>query len=135
LIVNSKIADIHRVRSAAGRAGAISRWQGVDREPTVQVRVYADDADWLKARPGTVAENVRAICEEKRAAIGYESVDVEHDKTEIIKHAIELRAAATSGDWKLPRGMADAVNAICDAVWELEEDRRILEESQEGDNK
>lgn len=124
-------ADIHRVRSAAGRAGAISRWQGVEREPTVQVRVYAADADWLKARPGTVAENVRAIC----AAINYESVEAEHDKAEIIKHAIELRAATTAGDWKLPRGMADAVNAICDAVWELEEDRRILAESQKGDNK
>jgi hypothetical protein len=123
--------NLHRVRSAAGRAGAISRWQGVEREPTVQVRVYADDAEWLKEQPGTVAQNVRAIC----AAINYESVEVEHDKAEIIRHAIELRAAATSGDWKLPRGMADAVNAICDAVWELEEDRRVLEESQEGDNK
>lgn len=122
---------LHRVRSAAGRAGAISRWQGVDREPTVQVRVYASDAGWLKAQPGTVAENVRAIC----AAIDYESVEVEHDKAEIIRHAIELRAAATAGDWKLPRGMADAVNAVCDAVWELEEDRRILAESQKGDNK
>jgi len=53
--------DIHRVRSAAGRAGAISRWQGVDRESTVQVRVFADDANWLKAQPGTIAENVRNL--------------------------------------------------------------------------
>lgn len=124
-------ADIHRVRSAAGRAGAISRWQGVEREPTVQVRVYASDADWLKSQPGTVAENVRAIC----AAINYESVEVEHDKAEIIKHAIELESATVSGDWRLPRGMADAINAICDAVWELKEDRRLLDEAQKEERK
>lgn len=55
-------ANIHRVRSAAGRAGAISRWQGVEREPTVQVRVFETDADWLKAQPGTIAQNVRRLC-------------------------------------------------------------------------
>lgn len=124
--------NLHRVRSAAGRAGALSRWTNADREPTVQVRVYASDADWLKSRPGTVAENVRALRDE-RTAIGFESVDVEHDKAEIIKHAIELRAAATAGDWKLPRGMADAVNAICDAVWELEEDR-LVERKRESED-
>lgn len=59
-------ADIHRVRSAAGRAGALSRWQGVEREPTVQVRVYADDAEWLKGQPGTVAQNVRKLRNERR---------------------------------------------------------------------
>ena len=57
--------DIHLVRSAAGRAGAISRWQGVEREPTVQVRVYADDAEWLKGKPGTVAQAVRALRNQK----------------------------------------------------------------------
>ena len=54
-------ANIHRVRSAAGRAGALSRWQGESREPTVQVRVFVADADWLKAQPGTVAQVVRNI--------------------------------------------------------------------------
>lgn len=54
-------ADIHRVRSAAGRAGALSRWQGEAREPTVQVRVFAADAKWLKKKPGTVAQAVRAL--------------------------------------------------------------------------
>ena len=59
-------ANLHRVRSAAGRAGAISRWQGVEREPTVQVRVYAADADWLKAQPGTIAQNVRRLRSQKQ---------------------------------------------------------------------
>lgn len=54
-------AAIHRVRSAAGRAGAKSRWANARREPTVQVRVFAADADWLKAQPGTVAQNVRRL--------------------------------------------------------------------------
>ena len=53
--------NLHRVRSAAGRAGALSRWQGESREPTVQVRVFAADAKWLKEKPGTVAQAVRAI--------------------------------------------------------------------------
>lgn len=61
-------ADIHRVRSAAGRAGALSRWQGESREPTVQVRVFADDAKWLKEQPGTVAQNVRALRQRKGKA-------------------------------------------------------------------
>ena len=56
---------IHRVRSAAGMAGAISRWTNVKREPTVQVRVYADDAEWLKAQPGTIAQNVRKLRTQK----------------------------------------------------------------------
>lgn len=59
-------SDIHRVRSAAGRAGAISRWQGESREPTVQVRVYQADADWLKEQSGTVAQNVRKLRNERR---------------------------------------------------------------------
>ena len=53
--------DVHRVRSAAGRAGAQSRWANADREPTVQVRVFADDADWLKSQNGTIAQNVRRL--------------------------------------------------------------------------
>ena len=54
-------SDIHRVRSAAGRAGAKSRWANALREPTVQVRVFEADAEWLKSQPGTVAENVRRL--------------------------------------------------------------------------
>ena len=54
-------ANLHRVRSAAGRAGAISRWANARREPTVQVRVFAADADWLKSKGGTIAENVRKL--------------------------------------------------------------------------
>lgn len=54
-------ANLHRVRSSAGRAGAKSRWQGVDREPTVQVRVFEADADWLRGQPGTIAQNVRNL--------------------------------------------------------------------------
>ncbi len=56
-------SKLSRVRSAAGRAGAAARWGGVDREPTVQVRVYKSDAETLKARPGTAAENVRKLLE------------------------------------------------------------------------
>lgn len=52
--------NLHRVRSAAGRAGAAARWQG-ERERTTMVRVYADDAAWLKSQPGTVAEAVRRL--------------------------------------------------------------------------
>lgn len=58
-------ANIHRVRSAAGRAGALSRWANVAREPTVQVRVFAADADWLRGWPGTIAEAVRALRQRK----------------------------------------------------------------------
>lgn len=54
-------ANLHRVRSEAGRAGGIARWANVEREPTVQVRVFAADADWLKSQPGTVAQAVRNI--------------------------------------------------------------------------
>lgn len=54
-------ANIHRVRAAAGRAGAAVRWANARREPTVQVREFADDADWLKSQDGTIAENVRRL--------------------------------------------------------------------------
>ena len=53
--------NLHRVRSAAGRAGAKARWANVEREPTVQVRVYAADAEWLRAQGGTIAEAVRRL--------------------------------------------------------------------------
>ena len=54
-------SKLHRVRSAAGRAGGIARWANVEREPTVQVRVFESDADWLKSQDGTVAQAVRNI--------------------------------------------------------------------------
>jgi hypothetical protein len=57
--------NLHRVRSAAGRAGAKSRWANAPREPTVQVRVFAADADWLKSQPGTIAQNVRKLRNQK----------------------------------------------------------------------
>ena len=53
--------NLHRVRSAAGRAGAKARWANVEREATVQVRVYVADAEWLRAQEGTVAEAVRRL--------------------------------------------------------------------------
>lgn len=53
---------LHRIRAAAGRAGGVARWAGVEREKTVQVRVYASDAERLKAMPGTVAQAVRRLC-------------------------------------------------------------------------
>ena len=55
------LVNLHRVRSAAGRAGANARWANARREPTVQVRVFVDDADWLKSQDGTVAQAVRNI--------------------------------------------------------------------------
>ena len=59
--MTSRSQDIHRVRSAAGRAGAKARWANVEREPTVLVRVYASDAEWLRAQGGTIAEAVRRL--------------------------------------------------------------------------
>ena len=57
----SEKSKLSRVRSAAGRAGAKARWANVEREPTVQVRVYAADAEWLRAQGGTIAETVRRL--------------------------------------------------------------------------
>ena len=54
---------ISKVRAEAGRRGGIARWANVAREKTVQVRVYDDDARWLRAQPGTVAEAVRRLRE------------------------------------------------------------------------
>jgi len=57
-----KHGKLSRVRSAAGRAGAAVRWQGVEREPTVQVRIYEADAAWLRSRgERTVAAAVRRL--------------------------------------------------------------------------
>lgn len=52
---------IHRVRAEAGRRGAASRWAGVEREPTVKIRVYASDAERIKAMSGTSAQAVRKL--------------------------------------------------------------------------
>ena len=54
-------AKLSRVRSAAGRAGAKARWANVEREHTVQVRVYQDDAEWLRTQGRTIAEAVRQL--------------------------------------------------------------------------
>ena len=59
-------SKLHRVRSEAGRAGGIARWANVEREPTVQVRVFASDADRLKRKPGTVAQAVRRLIDGAR---------------------------------------------------------------------
>ena len=56
-----KRTKLSKVRAAAGRAGAAARWAGVDRKPTKKVRIYADDADRLRAMPGTMAEAVHRI--------------------------------------------------------------------------
>lgn len=56
----------HAALAAYGRAGGIARWANVDREPTVQVRVYQSDADRLKQQPGTVAQAVRRLMEAAR---------------------------------------------------------------------
>ena len=58
--------NLHRVRSAAGRAGAVARWSAQDREQTCQIRVYKRDAEALKSMPGTVAQAVRALLEGAR---------------------------------------------------------------------
>lgn len=62
----SRLTHIARVRSAAGRAGAASRWQGVERRPTSTVRVYTADAAALRAMPGTVADVVHGLLTSRR---------------------------------------------------------------------
>ena len=59
---NTKI-NLSRVRSAAGKAGAAARWDGVERVRPVQVRVYAADAERLKEMPGTSADAIHALLE------------------------------------------------------------------------
>ncbi len=57
----SKRSKLSRIRSAAGKAGAAARWPA-NREPTTQVRVYKDDAAWLRSRgEPTVAAAVRRL--------------------------------------------------------------------------
>ena len=53
--------NLSKVRAAAGRKGAASRWAGVERKPTEKIRVYTEDADRLRAMPGTMAEAVHKI--------------------------------------------------------------------------
>ncbi|MBQ5795809.1 MAG: hypothetical protein IIW14_07450 [Kiritimatiellae bacterium] len=59
-------SQLSQVRAAAGRAGAAARWAGVERKPTEKVRIYAEDADRLRAMPGTMAEAVHRILGGKR---------------------------------------------------------------------
>ncbi len=59
----SKRDKLSRVRSAAGKAGAAARWDGVERVKTVQVRAYAADAARIKQMPGTTAEAIHALLE------------------------------------------------------------------------
>lgn len=54
-------STLSRVRAAAGRAGAAARWAGVEREPTVKVRVYVSDAARIKAIGGTFAQAVHTL--------------------------------------------------------------------------
>ena len=60
-------STLSRVRAAAGRAGAAARWAGVEREPTVKVRVYVSDVAAIKAIGGTTAQAVRTLL--TRAAV------------------------------------------------------------------
>lgn len=59
----SKARYLARVRSAAGKAGAAARWDGVERIKTVQVRAYAADAARLRQMPGTSADAIHALLE------------------------------------------------------------------------
>lgn len=60
------LLKLSRVRSAAGRAGAASRWQGVERRPTCTVRVYAADAAALRAMPGKPADIIHGLLTSRR---------------------------------------------------------------------
>lgn len=55
--------QLSRIRSAAGKAGAVARWDGVERVQTVQVRVYAADAARIRQMPGTSADAIHALLE------------------------------------------------------------------------
>lgn len=57
----TKRTNLSRVRSAAGKAGAAARWNGVERVKTVQVRAYAADAARIKQMPGTSADAIHAL--------------------------------------------------------------------------
>ena len=54
---------LHNVRSAAGKRGGVARWAGVEREPTVQVRAYKTDAEWLRRRAKTIPAAIRQLRE------------------------------------------------------------------------
>jgi len=58
--------ELSRIRAAAGKSGGIARWANVEREQTVQVRVYQSDAEWLKSQEGTVADAIRRLRKGKR---------------------------------------------------------------------
>ena len=62
----SQHTNLSRVRSAAGRAGAASRWQGVERKPTSTVRVYDADAAALRAMPGKTADIIHDLLTSRR---------------------------------------------------------------------
>lgn len=53
--------ELALVRAAAGRAGAAARWAGVERRQTTNVRIYREDAETIRAMPGTMAEAVRRL--------------------------------------------------------------------------
>ena len=56
-----KLSKLSKVRSAAGRKGAAARWAGVERKDTTKVRIYTEDADRLRAMPGSIADAVRRL--------------------------------------------------------------------------
>ncbi len=53
--------SLSKVRAAAGRLGGKARWAGVERKPTEKIRVYSEDADRLRAMPGTMPEALHAV--------------------------------------------------------------------------
>ena len=61
-----KRKDLSKVRAAAGRKGAVARWAGVERKPTEKIRVYTEDADRLRAMPGTMPEALHAALKRRR---------------------------------------------------------------------
>ena len=61
-----KRSNLSKVRAAAGRAGAAARWAGVERKPTEKIRVYTEDADRLRAMPGTMTEALHAMMKRSR---------------------------------------------------------------------
>ena len=58
--------NLSKLRAAAGRKGAASRWAGVERKPTEKIRVYTEDADRLRAMPGTMPEALHTLLKRRR---------------------------------------------------------------------